>query len=38
MGRSMSDSADAPTRRELALTVAAMVGVLAAAQLVLTVL
>ena len=34
MGRSMSDSA-APTRRELALTVAAMVGVLAAVQLAL---
>ena len=31
----MSDSADAPTRGELALTVAAMVGVLAATQLVL---
>ena len=33
----MSDSADAPTRRELALTVAAMVGVLAAVQIVLLV-
>jgi hypothetical protein len=31
----MSDSADAPTRRELAFTVPAMVGVLAAVQLVL---
>ena len=35
MGRSMSDSADGPTRRELAVTVAVMVGVLAAVQLVL---
>ncbi|MEA3135975.1 MAG: hypothetical protein QOC71_256 [Thermoplasmata archaeon] len=31
----MSDSADAPTRRELLLAVAAMVGLLAAGQLVL---
>jgi hypothetical protein len=38
MGRSMSDSADAPTRRELAVTVAVMVGVLAAVQILLVTL